>query len=57
MVLRCAEAAGLASLDTYDAVERAVRQRGIDAVYIRDHHTPLGNRLVAETIAAALRAH
>jgi hypothetical protein len=57
VVLRCAEAAGLASLDTYDAVERAVRQRGIDAVYIRDHHTPFGNRLVAETIAAALRAH
>jgi hypothetical protein len=57
VVLRCADAAGLASLDTYDTVANAVRQRGIDAVYIRDHHTPLGNRLVAETIAAALRAH
>ena len=57
VVLRCAKAAGLESLDTYDAIERVVCQRGIDAVYIRDHHTPFSNRLVAETIAATLRAH
>jgi hypothetical protein len=34
-----------------------VRQRGIDAIYIGDHNTPLGNRLVAETIAAAFKSH
>jgi hypothetical protein len=57
LVLRCAQAAGLATLDTYDVVERAVRQRGIDAIYIRDHHTPYGNRLIAEAIAAELKMH
>ena len=57
VVLRCAEAAGLASLDTYDVIASAVRQRGIDAVYVRGHHTAFGNRLVAETIAAALKRH
>lgn len=55
LVLRCATAAGLATLDTYGVVEQAVRARGIDAVYIRDHHTPEGNRLIAEAIAARLK--
>jgi lysophospholipase L1-like esterase len=55
LVLRCATAAGLATLDTYGVAEQAVRARGIDAIYIRDHHTPDGNRLIAEAIAAALK--
>src|SRR5262249_53841701 len=55
LVLRCAKAAGLATLDTYGVVEQAVRARGIDAIYIRDHHTPDGNRLIAEAIAAELK--
>jgi len=55
-VLHCAEVAGLATLDTYGVVEQAVRARGIDAIYIHDHHTPEGNRLIAEAIAAALKA-
>jgi hypothetical protein len=55
LVLHCATAAGLAVLDTYGVVEQAVRARGIDAIYIRDHHTPEGNRLIAEAIAAKLK--
>jgi lysophospholipase L1-like esterase len=55
LVLRCAKATGFATLDTYGVVERAVRERGIDAIYIRDHHTAAGNRLIAEAIAAALK--
>jgi hypothetical protein len=55
VVLRCAAAAGLSTLDTFAIVEQAVRARGIDAIYIRDHHTPDGNRLIAEAIAAELK--
>ncbi len=55
LVLHCAEAAGLATLDTYGIVEQAVKERGIDALYIRDHHTPDGNRLIAGAIAAELK--
>jgi hypothetical protein len=55
LVLHCAEVAGLGVLDTYPVIEQAVRARGIDAIYIRDHHTPEGNRLIAEAIAAALK--
>jgi lysophospholipase L1-like esterase len=56
VVLHCAEAAGLTTLDTYDVVEQAVRARGVDAIYIRDHHTPAGNRLIAEAIARKLKS-
>jgi GDSL-like Lipase/Acylhydrolase family len=53
-VLRCAEAAGLASLDLYDVTERAVQARGRDALYLAWHPSADGYRLIAETIAAEL---
>ncbi len=52
VVLRCAEEAGLGTLDLYDDTERAVRTRGRSAVYLAWHPSPLGYRLIAEAIAA-----
>jgi hypothetical protein len=55
LVLRCAAPrASRRSIPTVSS-RQAVRAHGIDAVYIRDHHTPEGNRLIAEAIAARLR--
>jgi hypothetical protein len=51
-VLRCASDAGLATLDMYEATERAVRERGRNAVYLAWHPSPEGYRMVAEAIAA-----
>lgn len=53
-VLKCAEAAGLASLDLYDQTEQAVRTRGRDAIYLAWHPSAEGYRLIAEAIAAEL---
>ena len=50
-VLKCAEAAGLASLDLYDRTEAAVRARGLGTMYLTWHPSPAGYRLIAEAIA------
>jgi len=49
-VLDCAARAGLVALDEYDPLQRAIEARGIDAIFRTDHHTPQGNRLVAELV-------
>jgi hypothetical protein len=54
IVLRCAERAGLATLDLFDTVDAIVQARGIDAIYRGWHHNAEGNRLVAKAIAAEL---
>ena len=53
-VLRCAADAGLRTLDSFSVIDDVVRKRGIEAVYRVWHHTPEGNRLVADAIAAEL---
>lgn len=53
--LSCAAKAGIETIDTYDAFDRAVSAGGIDAVYHRWHPNAAGNRLIAELIAARLR--
>jgi lysophospholipase L1-like esterase len=53
-VLKCADAAGLASLDLYDRTEQAVRTRGLETMYLTWHPSPAGYRLIAESIAAEL---
>jgi hypothetical protein len=53
-VLHCAAKAGVAVLDTLDALEGAVSARGLDAVYREGHHSPEGNQIVAQAIAAVL---
>ena len=53
-VLDCAARSGLATLDTFDGVREAVREHGASAIYRNDHHTALGNRVVAQQIATEL---
>ena len=53
-VLKCAEAAGLASLDLYNRTEQSVRTRGLKTMYLTWHPSPAGYRLIAESIAAEL---
>jgi len=54
LVLDCAAASGLATVDTFDAVSEAVREHGVGKIYRSGHHTAQGNRVVAGQIAAAL---
>ncbi len=54
-VLRCAREAGLGALDLYDDTDRAVRERGRNAIYLTWHPSPEGYRLTAEAIAAELK--
>jgi len=54
-ILACAAAAGLATLDTFDAIDAAVRQRGVDALFRSSHPGPDGARIAAEAISCAIR--
>ncbi len=54
-VLECAAASGVVVLDLGDTIGQAVRAQGVDALYREDHHSPEGNRIVAEAIAARLK--
>jgi hypothetical protein len=55
LLLDCAARAGLATLDLFQPTDRLVQERGVDALYLVDHYSALGNRLAAEAIAAELR--
>jgi len=55
LVLRCAEENGLATLDTGNAVEAAVRAKNIDAYYTDAHMNDAGNQLTAQLIADAVK--
>jgi hypothetical protein len=54
VVLKCAEAAGLASLDLYEQTAAAVHARGRDAIYGAWHPNADGYKMIAEEIAAEL---
>ncbi len=51
VVLECAAKAGLAALDTYEAMAEAVRKDGLRKVYAAWHPSPQGYRLIADSIA------
>src|SRR5882757_5285878 len=53
-VLKCAADAGLATVDTFAAYDRAIAAGGIPAVYLKNHPNPAGARLIAEQVAAGL---
>src|SRR5690606_11811069 len=53
-VLDCARAAGLGALDLYDAIDEGVKRDGHAAMFRTSHPGPLGHRIAAERIAAAL---
>jgi|FEC22Drversion2_1045045.scaffolds.fasta_scaffold01007_3 hypothetical protein len=54
-VLRCATDAGLPTLDLAEPLRALIEARGRDTLYRTEHHTPLGNRLVAEIVQAELK--
>ena len=55
LVLQCAAQAGLATLDTFQEIDRAVQTHGLAMLYGGTlHHTADGNRLIAETIWSEL---
>jgi len=55
-VLACASAAGLATLDLFEAIDAGVRQQGLWTIYRRAHPAPAGTELAARRIAAELAA-
>ena len=55
-VLACASAAGLATLDLFEAIDEGVRKQGLWTVYRRGHPSPVGTELAAKRIAAELAA-
>lgn len=55
-VLACASAAGLATLDLFEAIDEGVRKQGLWTIYRRGHPSPVGTELAAKRIAAELAA-
>jgi hypothetical protein len=55
VVLKCAEQAGLATLDVYSLFDAAVRTNGRDSVYGQWHPNRHGYRLIGEAIAQEVR--
>jgi hypothetical protein len=53
-VLACAKKAGLATLDLSGPLKPLIEAKGLDALYGRDHHTPAGNKVVADLILQEL---
>jgi len=54
VVLRCAEAAGLQTFDSYTLIDDIVRAQGVKSLYGDWHHNARGNHKVAEGISAEL---
>jgi len=54
LVLACAKAAGLATLDMFDTIDAAVRARGLRTIYRQSHPAPAGTEITARRIAAEL---
>jgi hypothetical protein len=53
-VLGCARDAGLFVFDFGGPLKAAVQARGLDAIFRSEHHTPEGNRVVAELVQQEL---
>jgi hypothetical protein len=53
-VLKCATDAGLATVDTFSAYDKAIAAGGHKAVFLKNHPGPAGTRLIAEQVAAGL---
>lgn len=54
-VLDCARGAGLGTLDLFEAIDEGVARDGYAAMFRTSHPGPLGHRIAAERIAAALK--
>ena len=55
LVLSCAGAAGLATLDLFEPIDAAVRSRGLRTIYRAAHPSPAGTEIAAERIAQELK--
>jgi hypothetical protein len=55
LVLKCAEAAGLATLDLFPTIDAAVRRQGLRSVYADAHPSPVGTAITARRIADELK--
>jgi hypothetical protein len=56
--LGCAAAAGLVAFDLAGPLQAAIEARGLSTLFSSEHHTPEGNRIVAELIyRELLRRH
>jgi hypothetical protein len=53
-VLGCAAKAGLLALDLHDPLKAAVEARGKEPLFRIEHHSPEGNRLVADLLVQEL---
>jgi len=53
-VLGCADSAGLIPYDLAEPLKPVIEARGLDALFRIEHHTPEGNRIVAELIQREL---
>jgi lysophospholipase L1-like esterase len=53
-VLKCASDAGLATVDSFAAFDKAIAANGLHALYLKHHPGPVGTRLIAEQVAAGL---
>lgn len=56
LVLACAQAAGLETLDLFQPVDAAVRSRGLRVIYHEAHPAPAGTEIAAERIAQEVKA-
>lgn len=54
VVLRCAEAAGLQTYDSFALIDAGVASQGVHSLYGDWHHSARGNHMVAEGISAEL---
>jgi hypothetical protein len=50
-VLACAKAAGAATLDLFETIDKGVREKGLWTIYRRNHPSPVGTELAAQRIA------
>lgn len=56
VVLKCAEAAGLGTLDLFETMDAGVKAQGLQGIYRAVHPSPAGTELAARRIAAELEA-
>ena len=56
VVLGCASTAGLVTLDTFETLNEVIARGGLQSLYLQQHHSALGNRLVAQAIGDAMAA-
>lgn len=55
LVPKCAAEAGLRTLDGFEAIERGVKEKGLDGVFLSSHPGAEGARRAAEGIAAEMK--